>query len=229
MKSAIITGASGNLGQALVNEFLQNDWQVTGTVIPHDTVKIDIENIFFDTQTVDLMDEEAAREFVENLMAKDGEIDALVCTVGGFAMGNIQNTSTTDIEKQWRLNFATTYNIVRPVFKQMMQQERGRIFLIGSKPGLDMRNGKGMIAYSLSKSLIFRLAELLNEEAKGKNIVTSVVVPSTIDTPQNRQSMPKADYSTWVQPQDIAKVIFYHCTDAAAILREPLIKVYHNA
>ena len=229
MKSAIITGASGNLGQALVNEFLQNDWQVTGTVIPHDTVKIDIENIFFDTQTVDLMDEEAAREFVENLMAKDGEIDALVCTVGGFATGYIHDTSTTDIEKQWQLNFVTTYNIVRPVFKQMMQQEQGRIFLIGSKPGLDMRNGKGMIAYSLSKSLIFRLAELLNEEAKGKNIVTSVVVPSTLDTPQNRESMPDADFSKWVQPGDIAKVIFYHCTDAAAILREPLIKVYHNA
>ncbi len=67
----------------------------------------------------------------------------------------------------------------------MLKQNSGRVFIIGSKPGLDARNGKGMVAYGLAKSLIFRLAELMNDEAKGKNVVTSVVVPSTIDTPQN--------------------------------------------
>jgi hypothetical protein len=57
----------------------------------------------------------------------------------------------------------------------------------------------------------------------------SVVVPSTIDTPQNRQSMPDADFSKWVKPEDIASIICYHCTEEASALREPVIKVYNNA
>ena len=64
-----------------------------------------------------------------------------------------------------------------------------------------------MVAYGLAKSLIIRLAELMNLEAKGKNVVTSVVVPSTIDTPQNRKAMPDADFNKWVKPEDIKEEI----------------------
>jgi NAD(P)-dependent dehydrogenase (short-subunit alcohol dehydrogenase family) len=127
------------------------------------------------------------------------------------------------------LNFETTYNVARPVFVRMMEKGRGRIFIIGSKPGLDSKNGKGMIAYTLTKSLIFRLAELMNDEAKGKNIVTTVIVPSTIDTPQNRQSMPDAKHDTWVRPEQIADVILFYCDEASSVVREPIIKVYNNA
>jgi len=111
----------------------------------------------------------------------------------------------------------------------MIKQNNGRIFIIGSKPGLSATNSKGMVAYGLAKSLIFRLAELMNDEAKGTNVVTSVVVPSTIDTPQNRQAMPKSDPGKWVKPEAIADVIYFYCTDAASVLREPVIKVYNNA
>ena len=139
-------------------------------------------------------------------------------------MGTIAKTSTADIAKQYRLNFETAYNMARPVFNQMMEQGSGRIFLIGSRPGEDMKNSKGMIGYGLAKSLIFRLAELMNEEAKGKNIVTSVVVPSTIDTPQNRASMPDADFTKWVTPQAIAEVIYFYCSNEGMVVREPVIR-----
>ncbi len=131
-----------------------------------------------------------------------------------------------DIAKQYKLNFETAYNMARPVFIQMMQQGSGRIFLIGSRPGLDMKNSSGMVGYGLAKSLIFRLAELMNEEAKGTNVVTSVVVPSTIDTPQNRKSMPQCDFTKWVTPDTIADIIYFHCTNAATALRETIIKIY---
>ena len=101
--------------------------------------------------------------------------------------------------------------------------------MIGSKPGSDMRNSKATVAYGLAKSLIFRLAELMNEEAKAHNVVTSVIVPSIIDTPQNRKSMIDADFSKWVSPDDIAGVIYFYCTPAAAVLREPVIKVYGHS
>jgi len=86
-----------------------------------------------------------------------------------------------------------------------------------------------MVAYGLAKSLLFRLTEMMNIEAKGKNIVASIVVPSTIDTPQNRESMPKADFNSWVSPEAIASIIYFHCTEEAAALRETVIKVYNNA
>ena len=92
-----------------------------------------------------------------------------------------------------------------------------------------MKNSKGTLAYGLAKSLIFRLAELMNEEAKGHDVVTSVIVPSTIDTPANRASMPDADFSKWVTPEAIADVIYFYCSDAGAALREPVIKVYGNS
>ena len=68
-----------------------------------------------------------------------------------------------------------------------------------------------MIAYGLAKSLIFRLAELMNEEGKAHNVVTSVIVPSTIDTPQNRKAMPDANPNNWVKAEEIANVIYYYC------------------
>jgi NAD(P)-dependent dehydrogenase (short-subunit alcohol dehydrogenase family) len=229
MKTIIVTGASGNLGQAVVKKFLGENYFVVGTVIPNETMIIDIHGKNFETAVVDLTNEDAARQFADLVVEKHGNIDAAVLTVGGFAMGKIADTKTSDIAKQYKLNFETAYNIARPVFLKMLKQGSGRIFLIGSKPGLDMRNSKGMLAYGLSKSLIFRLAELMNDEAKGTNVVTCVLVPSTIDTPPNRKSMPDADFSKWVTAESIADTIYFYCTDKAAAIREPVIKMYNNS
>jgi NAD(P)-dependent dehydrogenase (short-subunit alcohol dehydrogenase family) len=229
MKTAIVTGASGNLGQAVIKKFLSEGYNVVGTVIPNDPVAIDIDDPKFEKVVVNLMDEENSQQFVDGVISKHGSVDAAVLTVGGFAMGKVADTKTSDIMKQYKLNFETAYNSARPVFIQMLKQNSGQIFIIGSRPGLDAKNGKGMVAYGLAKSLIFRLAELMNDEAKGHNVVTSVVVPSTIDTPQNRKSMPDGNFDNWVKPEAIADVISFHCSDAAAVLREPVIKVYGNS
>jgi NAD(P)-dependent dehydrogenase (short-subunit alcohol dehydrogenase family) len=228
-KTVIVTGASGNMGQAVVKKFLAQGYQVVVTTIPNDPVPFEIEDTKLEKIVVDLMDEAESEKFVQQVIAKYGSIYAAVLTVGGFAMGKIADTKTADIYKQYKLNFETAYNVARPAFVQMMKQGSGRIFIIGSKPGLSAKNGKGMVAYGLGKSLIFRLAELMNDEAKGKNVVTSVVVPSTIDTPQNRKAMPDAKFENWVKPEAIAEAIYFYCTDEAAVLREPVIKVYNNA
>ena len=222
MKHAIVTGATGNLGQAVIRQLLADGYRVTGTLIPNDPVALGISDSNFSGVVADLMDEKHASALV-----RDIPVDVAVLTVGGFTMGDIAATSSAEIFKQFRLNFETAYNVARPVFAHMMAKGRGRIFLVGSRPGLDMRNSGGMVAYGLAKSLLFRLAELLNDEAKGKNIVCSVIVPSTIDTPQNRKSMPDADPEKWVKPEAIAKIISFYCSEAAGSLREPVIKVYN--
>lgn len=226
---AVVTGASGNMGQAVIKKFIDEGYKVIGTIIPNDPVPIDFPEDKLEKIVVDLMNEDDSEKFVANVVSKYGSVDAAVLTVGGFAMGLIAETKTSDIAKQYKLNFETAYNAARPIFVQMLKQNSGRIFIIGSRPGLEAKSGKGMVAYGLAKSLIFRLAELMNDEAKGRNVVTSVVVPSTIDTPQNREAMPDADPAKWVKPEAIADAIYFYCTDAAAVLREPLIKVYNNS
>ncbi|MGC4104249.1 SDR family NAD(P)-dependent oxidoreductase [Ferruginibacter sp.] len=228
-KTVIVTGASGNMGQAVVKKFLAEGYNVVGTIVPNDKAPFDIDDEKLEKVVVDLMNEDDAEKFIQNVITKYKGIEAAVLTVGGFAMGTVAATKTADIQKQYKLNFETAYNVARPVFVQMLQQTTGRIFLIGSKPGLSTANGKGMVAYSLGKSLIFRLAELMNAEAKGTDVVTSVIVPSTIDTPQNRQSMPDANHDAWVKPEDIASVISFYCSPEAATLREPVIKLYNKA
>ena len=228
MKTAIVTGATGNLGNAVVKKLISEEYFVVGTVFNDDSIT-PFPSDSFEKIDVDLADENDSVKFVEKVIKKHSNIDVAVLTVGGFAMGSIGETKTFDIEEQFRLNFMTAYNVARPVFSQMMKQGNGRIFMIGSKAGLSSKDGKGVVAYGLAKSLLFRLAELMNMEAKGKNVVTSVVVPSTIDTLQNRESMPDANFDNWVKPESIAEVIYWHCTEEAAMLREPVIKIYNNA
>ena len=202
MRTAIVTGASGNLGRAVVQKFLSEGYAVEGTG------SLLMDTPHFHSVTVDLVNEEAAAEWVQAVINKQKTIDVAVLTVGGFAMADIAGTTTAMIGQQYRLNFETAYNVARPVFVQMIKQGTGTIFLIGSKAGMEAANSKGMIAYGLSKSLLFRLAELMNEEAAGTAVNTMVIVPSTIDTPQNRAAMPAADFSKWQTPETIADIIF---------------------
>ena len=228
-KVAIVTGASGNLGQAIIKKFISEGFVVIGTVLPNDPFVPNYPEESFESVAVDLLNEDASRNFVETVASKYGRLDVAVLTVGGFAAGKISETATKDIAKQYKLNFETAYNVAQPSFVQMVDQNRGRIFIIGSRPGLDAKSGKGMVAYGLAKSLVFRLAELLNDEAKGQNVVTSIIVPSTIDTETNRQAIPHGNFDSWVKAEQIADVIFYYSTEAASALREPVIKVYNNA
>jgi NAD(P)-dependent dehydrogenase (short-subunit alcohol dehydrogenase family) len=227
LKIAIVTGSAGNLGQPVVKKLIAENYRVIGTLTSSDVSAKSTHK--FETDVVDLTSEANAAVFVDSIIEKYKRIDTAVLTVGGFAMGKIADTSTSDIHKQYQLNFETAYNIARPVFVQMLKQNSGRIFLVGSKPGMDAKNSKGMTAYGLAKSLIFRLAEMMNEEAKGFNVVTNVIVPGTIDTPQNRKAMPDADVNNWVKAEDIANAIYYLSSDDAAALREPVIKVYGNS
>ena len=229
MKTAIVTGSAGNLGQAVVNKFINEGYRVIGTVTHKGDEGKNFPEDLFEEVVVDVSNENDARNFVEEVTKKYINIDAAILTVGGFAMGTIAETGTAEMVDQYKLNFETAYNVAQPVFKQMLQQKKGRIFLIGSRPGIDVKSSKGMVAYGLAKSSLSRLAELMNDEGDKHNVITSVIVPGTIDTAINRKFMPDADFKSWVKAEAIAQVIFFYCTDAAAAIREPVIKMYNNS
>lgn len=228
MKNCLITGVTGNLGEAVARHFLESGYRVWG-IARKDTPTLFDNSPHYTTLVADLADDAQVRKIVKDIVANGNTIDVLVATAGGFASGNLAKTDSQAIQSQIQLNFITAYTITQAVFLQMQQQGSGRIFLTAARNGIQMRDTKGAVAYGLSKSLIFRLAELLNAEAKSADIVTSVIVPSTIDTPENRAAMPDADFSTWVQPTMIAETIAYYASENARHLREPVIKVYNKA
>lgn len=229
MKNVIITGANGNLGLAVTNLFLERGYTVMATV-RDDAAKSELPtHANLQVTVIDLTDEEKTASFVEQVIATYKKVNAALLLVGGFAMGNLKSTTGNDIKSQITLNFETAYHVARPVFQHMLENGDGRIVFIGSRPALQAADGKNMIAYSISKSLLFRLAEYLNEEAKGKNVTATVIAPSTLDTPLNRKSMPKANPDNWVKPEALAEILEFVVSEKGTPLRETVLKVYNNA
>jgi NAD(P)-dependent dehydrogenase (short-subunit alcohol dehydrogenase family) len=229
MKKIIITGANGNLGSAVTKLFLDRGYRVIATVQSEDSKKEMPQHPNLQAEVVNLTNETETASFVQNTIDAEGTIDAALMLVGGFAAGKITDTKTEDIKKQIALNFETAYNITHPLYQHMLAKGNGRLIFIGARPALQPADGKNLVAYALSKSLLFKLAEFINKDAKGKNITATVVVPSTIDTPLNRKNMPDADPNNWVKAEDLAEILEFVCSDRSLALRETVLKVYNNA
>jgi NAD(P)-dependent dehydrogenase (short-subunit alcohol dehydrogenase family) len=228
-KTILITGANGNLGAATVKKFLDEGYKVVAVDHSGTHLGFAASHDNFELRAVDLTDEKAVESFMEEVIELYGRIDGALFLAGGFAMGGIDATDGEALKKMYSLNFETTYFPARILFQHMLQNGYGRLVFIGSRPALKPEQGKGVIGYALSKGLLFHLAELLNATAKGKNVVASVVAPSTIDTVINRQSMPDADPAAWVKPEQIATLLEFICSEKGDALRDPVYKIYNNA
>jgi len=229
MKTVIITGANGNLGTATVKKFLDEGFRVVGVDGGNNHLDFAMKNENFDMQTVNLSNEEETATFIQNLISRYGKIDAALMLVGGFAAGGIADTKGEDLKKMFSLNFETAFYTARPLFLHMIEQGYGRLVFVGARPALVATQGKGLVAYGLTKSLLFKFTEYLNAEAKGKNVVSSVIVPSTIDTPINRKSMPDSNPADWVKAEQIAAILSFICSEDGLPIREPIYKIYNNA
>lgn len=229
MKTIIITGANGNLGTACVKKFLDEGHSVIA-VDGHDNhLAFADGHASYSFANVNLSDESATAAFISSKIQLHGKIDAALMLVGGFAAGNMAATDGAAIQKMFSLNFETAYFMARPLLAHMQQRNYGRLIFIGARPALQAVQGKDLMAYALTKSLLFKLADFINEETKGKNITASVIVPSTIDTALNRQSMPDADPANWVTPEALAGTMEFIVSDKGNALRETVLKVYNNA
>ncbi len=222
----IITGAGGNLGKVVTKKFLDGGFNVIATVNNLKVINDLPAHPNLDIVASDLTNEQEAHGMVEDAISKHRIIDAAVFLAGGYSSGGFKQLSQADLQKQLSLNFFTACLSAIPLFNHMMENNSGRIIFTGARPALISSAGKSMVAYALSKSLLFKLAEMMNAEAKGKNVTAAVIVPSTIDTADNRKNMPDADFDSWVKPAQIADLIEMICSERGSPLRETVLKIY---
>jgi NAD(P)-dependent dehydrogenase (short-subunit alcohol dehydrogenase family) len=173
---------------------------------------------------VDVTDEKAVAEFIREYNLQYGDLDALAMIVGGFAMGGITDTSQNDLDQQLKLNFFSTFHLVKGFLPTMKNQKKGTLLFVGAMSALEADGAVGKVAYSLSKKLIFDFVEILGEETKKTSIRSHIFVPGIIDTPTNRESMPDADFTKWVAPKDIAETMHFAVNTAS--LQNTIFKLY---
>ncbi len=220
-KVVLITGASGGLGTAVTQAFLDAGARVAGVSLaasgPESDRHIEI--------SVNLSSLDVARNTVASVIAKWGRIDVLAHLLGGFAGGkSVADTEDAAFEKMLDMNYRAAFHILRAVLPGMREQNSGRILAIGSRTAVDPKPNIG--AYSASKAALVSLIQTVALENKDRHITANVILPSTIDTPANRSAMPKADPSRWVAPAQIASLLLHFAGDDAASISGAVIPVY---
>ncbi|MEN9726798.1 MAG: hypothetical protein RL434_1164 [Pseudomonadota bacterium] len=215
-KTVVVTGANGILGQAVLARGQTMGAEVIGLDIHFDTRPADGVR----RELVDLTDKQATDE----LFLRLGPIHVLCNVAGGFAMGETAyEIASPQWEAMFKINVATTQNAIHAAMPIFLQQGRGSIVNIGA---MSAREGQAnMSAYCAAKSVVMRLTESLSKEVRAKGVNVNAILPSIIDTPRNRQDMPEADFSRWVKPDDLAKVICFLGSDAAVAIHGALIPV----
>ena len=214
----IITGASGNLGSAVVEQFRSAGAKLILVERNADKLKQAFPDLADDPNHLiagaDLTNADAVKSVVEQTVSKFGRIDVLVNTVGGFRAGTpLHETPLDTFDFLINLNARTVYIAAQAVLPTMLAQGRGKIISVAARPGLEGRANQA--AYSASKAAVLRLTESMAAEYRMQGINVNAIIPGTIDTPQNRAAMPDADFSKWVQPESLADVIAFLASELA--------------
>jgi NAD(P)-dependent dehydrogenase (short-subunit alcohol dehydrogenase family) len=220
-KVVVVTGASGALGRTLTEMALARGARVGG--IDHVAVQqLAATQNRIALGGVDLSDAAQAKAAIDAVVAHFGKLDALINVAGAFAFETVAEGETNTWQRMYALNVLTALNASRAAIPYLATSPAGRIVNIGATAAL--QSGAGMGPYAASKAGVHRLTEALASEWKGK-ITVNAVLPSTIDTPVNRASMPNADFKKWVTPLELVEVILFLVSDAASAVTGALVPV----
>jgi len=219
-KVIVVTGASGALGRVVAEVALARGAGVAG--VDYGPSQAATTPNWIEFGGVDLSDAAQAKKAIDAAASHFGKIDALVNIAGGFAFETVADGEAKTWQRMYALNVLTALNASRSAIPHLAASPAGRIVNVGAMGALQA--GAGMGAYAASKAGVHRLTEALAAEWKGK-ITVNAVLPSTIDTPANRASMPKADFGKWVRPQELAEVILFLVSDAASAVTGALLPV----
>lgn len=218
-QSVMVTGAAGHLGRAVAAAFEAQGARLV--LVDREQAALDAafggksssasETLLLAADLLYMAKVDAA---VAVAVQRFGRIDAVCHLAGGFRMGEpVHETSDANWDFLFDINARTLRNIARGVVPQMLAQGRGQIVTVGAASA--SRGLAQMGAYTAAKSAAIRLTEAMSAELRERNINVNCVLPTIIDTPENRASMPDADPARWVAPAALADVIVFLCSNAA--------------
>ena len=226
----LVAGGTGGLGRAASSAFLEEgaavavtyrnepDWETFKNSVSANAARLQ-------GHEVDVTDEAAVNQLIEKILLKHGRLDAMVNAVGGYAGGlKLWEMETRVFEQMLNVNLRSGYALSRAAVRAMLQQGRGAIVNVAAKAAFD--HAAGASAYAASKAAAVAMLDSLAADVKGTGVRVNTILPSIIDTEANRRAMPKADFSKWPKPQDIARVILFLCSDDGKVIHGAAIPVY---
>ncbi|UEM23838.1 SDR family NAD(P)-dependent oxidoreductase [Skermanella mucosa] len=225
-RTVVITGAAGNLGRAAAAAFAERGARLA--LLDHDGGMLD--KVFSDasdtrlTIQVDLLDRNAVEGAVRQVVDRFGRIDVLCNIAGGFRMGDpVHETDGATWDFLMDINARSLIHAAGAVVPHMLRAGGGKVVNVGAKAA--QQGVAGMGAYCAAKGAVIRLTESMAAELRERGINVNCVLPTIIDTPENRAGMPKADPSRWVAPADLAAVILFLASDAARAVHGAAVPV----
>jgi len=228
-RTAIVTGGTGGLGHAVTRAFLADGWRV---VVPWVNEK-ELDRLEPDDRLAliqaDLCDEDSVAEVVALAAGDDAApLRAVANLVGGFAQGGrIHETPVAEFEDQFRLNLRPTYLVTAAALPHLIDAGGGAIVCVSTRAAL--RPFPGAAGYIASKAAVLAFVDAAAAEYRNDNVRVNAVLPSVIDTPANRAANPDGKFDRWVQPEEIAAVIRFLCSDDAAPTSGAHVPVYGKA
>ena len=229
-KVAVIAGGTGALGSAFTKAFLDEGAMVAVPVHRRRALNTPETSPAQSPQRLlpvqaDLVSREDVQAFVQKVLAELKGVDFLIHTVGAYAGGKrVEEVTEEEWDRLMDVNLKSAFLMCNAILPGMRERRFGRIITIGAMPALRPTAKRG--PYQISKRALITLTETIAEEVKGTGITANAIVPSTILTPDNVQSMGDADTSTWVTPEEIASLAAYLCTREARSINGNAIKIF---
>ena len=221
--TVLVAGGTGFLGTAVVRELVDSGWPVTATWV-EERERERLADQSVELVRADLFDAAA----VDAAVGGVEELEAVVNLVGGYAEGpRVHETDPEEFDRLMQLNVKPCFLLARAAMPRLMERGSGAFVGVSARPAL--RPFPGAAAYISSKAAVLALIQALDAEYKHDGIRCNAILPSVIDTPANRQSQPNADFSKWVKPEEIAKVVRFLVSDDSAPLSGAAVPVYGRA
>ncbi|HEX7960816.1 MAG TPA: SDR family NAD(P)-dependent oxidoreductase [Terriglobales bacterium] len=225
----LVAGGTGALGRAVSLAFLEQG--ATVVVTYRNPKELDglkravaAHSAAVTGEEIDVTNEVAMKRLVQDIVTEHGRIDVVVNTVGAFAGGGkLWEEDPKIFEQMLAANLRSGYAIARAVIPNMLKQRRGVLINIASRAAVD--HAGGIACYAASKAAAVALMDSLAAELKGTGVRVNSVLPSIIDTEANRKAMPKADFTQWPKPEEIARVILFLASDDAKLIHGESISV----
>ena len=219
----LVAGGTGHLGTAVVRELLAGGYAITATwVVESEAERLSAEPV--ELVHADLFDPDAVQKAVDSTP----ELEAVVNLVGGYAEGpRVHETDPDQFDGLMKLNVKPGFLLARAAMPRLI--ERGGGAFVGVSARAALRPFPGAAGYIASKAAVLALIQALDAEYKRHGIRCNAIVPSVIDTPPNRAAQPDADYSKWVQPEDIAKVVRFLVSGESGPISGAAVPVYGRA